>query len=52
MISTIILTNDSEDVIEDCLKSLDDFADEIIVLDDHSTDGTVANAKQFTEQIL
>ena len=33
MISTIIITYNEEEVLEDCLKSLKDFTDEIIVVD-------------------
>ncbi len=39
-ISAVIITMNEEDFIEQCLKSLDDVADEIIVVDSFSTDST------------
>ena len=45
MISAIVLTKNEEHNIADCLKSLS-FCDEIIVVDDDSTDNTVELAKK------
>lgn len=44
-LSVIILTHNSEDVLEDCMQSVS-FVDEIVVVDSGSTDGTltIANA--------
>lgn len=51
MISAIIITYNEEEVIEDCLKSLKDFADEIVVVDSFSTDKTQQLAKKYTSKI-
>ncbi len=45
-ISTVILTKNEEYQIRRCLDSLKGFADEIIIVDDHSTDRTAAIAKE------
>ncbi len=45
-ISAIIITKNNEDKIEDCLKSLQ-WADEIVVVDDYSTDATPLICEQF-----
>lgn len=52
MISTIILTNNSADVLEDCLRSLGDFSDEIILIDSRSTDKTVEIGKKYNAKIV
>ena len=41
-LSVIVLTHNEEKHIRDCLASVRDFADELLVLDDYSTDSTVA----------
>lgn len=48
MLSTIILTKNEEKNIIDCLESVD-FSDEIIVIDDHSTDRTVELIKHLQD---
>ncbi|MBU2036298.1 MAG: glycosyltransferase family 2 protein [Patescibacteria group bacterium] len=50
-ISAIILTRDNQDLIKDCLISLEDIADEIIIVDDGSEDKTLEIAKVFTAKI-
>ena len=50
-ISALVLTKNEEEMIEDCMKQLR-FADEIIVLDQNSTDKTVKVAKKYTEKIF
>ncbi len=50
MISAIVLTKNEERQIEICLKSVK-FADEIIVIDNESTDQTLAIAKKYTNKI-
>ena len=50
-ISALILSKNEEETIEDCLKQLD-FVDEIIVLDQSSTDDTVKIAKKYTNSVL
>lgn len=49
-ISVVIITKNESSRIADCLKSVD-WADEVIVLDDYSTDNTVEIAKQFTPRV-
>lgn len=49
-ISALILTRNEEAMIADCLKQLD-FADEIIVLDQSSTDKTLEITSKFTDKI-
>lgn len=51
MISTIIITYNSEDVLEEALKSLKGFTDEIIVIDSGSTDKTVSIAKKYDAKV-
>lgn len=49
-ISAVIITRDEEAEIEECLRSLS-FADEIVVVDSHSTDRTVEIARRFTGRV-
>ncbi len=50
-LSTLILAKNEEEMIEDCLSQLS-FADEIIILDQNSTDKTVAIANKFTDKVF
>ena len=50
-VSVVVITRNEEHNIEDCLKSTL-WADEIIVVDDGSTDRTVELAKKFTDKIF
>lgn len=50
-ISVIILTYNEEKNIEDCLKSVDGFADEILVVDSFSADKTLTIARNYTNLI-
>lgn len=50
-ISALILAKNENHLIEDCLKQLD-FASEIILLDQDSTDQTVKIAQKYTDKIL
>lgn len=52
MISVIILSYNEEAVIEDCLKSVHGFADEIILIDSRSTDKTVEIAKKYKAKVV
>lgn len=52
MISVIIITYNEEEVLEDALKSLKDFADEIILVDSRSTDDTVKIASKYKAKII
>lgn len=49
-ISALILTRNEQETIEDCLKQLK-FADEIIILDQESTDKTIKLAEKYTSNI-
>lgn len=51
MISVVVLTRNEEKDIEDCLKSLD-WVDEIVVVDDYSTDKTLKIAKNYQAKIF
>lgn len=50
-ISACIISFNEEKKIEDCLKSLKDVADEIIIVDSYSTDSTLEIAKRYTHRI-
>jgi glycosyltransferase involved in cell wall biosynthesis len=47
MLSAVIITLNEERNIERCLRSLQGVADEIVVVDSHSTDGTEAVCQQY-----
>jgi glycosyltransferase involved in cell wall biosynthesis len=51
MLSIVIITKNEENNISECLASIA-WADEIIVVDNNSTDNTVAICRQFTDKIL
>ena len=51
-LSVVVLMKNEEKNIEGCLESIYSWADEIIVVDDESTDKTVEIAKRFTNRIL
>lgn len=50
-ISVVLATYNEEANIADCLESVKDFADEIIIVDGTSTDRTVEIAKKYTDKI-
>ncbi len=50
-LSVVVITKNEESRLRECLQSVS-WASEIIVLDDHSTDNTVAVAKEFTDKIF
>lgn len=50
-VSVVIIAKNEERRIEDCLKSAD-WAEEIILVDDQSTDRTVEIAKRYTDKIF
>lgn len=50
-LSVAIITKNEEERLADCLKSVT-FADEVLVVDSGSTDGTVALAKSFGARVL
>ena len=49
-LSVVVITKNESERIADCLKSVE-WAKEIIVLDDFSTDNTVEIAKRFTDRV-
>ncbi len=51
-ISACIISFNEEKKIEDCLKSLLDIADEIIVVDSNSSDRTVKIAEKYTDKVI
>ncbi len=50
-LSGVVITKNEEKNIEKCLASLS-FCDEVIVVDSHSTDTTIAKAKNFTPKVF
>ncbi len=50
-ISAFVITKNEEDRIEDCLKSIYNWVDQLIVMDSGSNDNTVKIAKRYTEEI-
>lgn len=52
MLSVIIIAKNSIDKIEECLKSVGDIADEILVIDGGSTDGTVEVARKHNARVI
>ena len=52
LLSLVVITKNEEDNIEKCLGSAHGWADEILIVDDESTDQTVALAKKYADKIL
>ncbi len=52
MLSVVIRTRNEEENIERAIKSVSDIADEIIVIDDFSTDGTVEVARRLGAKVF
>jgi glycosyltransferase involved in cell wall biosynthesis len=50
-VSTIVMTYNEEKNLDACLKSLEGWVDEIIVVDSFSTDSTLEIARQYTDRI-
>jgi len=51
-LSVIVIVKDEEARIADCLSSVVDIADEIIIFDSGSTDNTIEICRQFTDKIF
>lgn len=52
LLSVVVITKNEERNIDDCLGSVHGWADEIIIVDDESTDKTVELAKKYATKIL
>ncbi|MBL7036463.1 glycosyltransferase family 2 protein [Candidatus Microgenomates bacterium] len=52
MLSVVLATRNEEENIKRCLESVSDIADEIIVVDEHSTDKTVERAKSHGAKVF
>jgi glycosyltransferase involved in cell wall biosynthesis len=50
-VSVVVITKNEEDNLKECLESVM-WANEIIVVDDESTDATLAIARQFTDKVF
>jgi len=50
-VSVVVITKNEEENIKECLESVL-WADEIIVVDDESTDATIEIARQFTDKVF
>lgn len=50
-LSVVIITKNEEDKIESCLKNLE-WIDEIVIVDDMSTDSTVEICRKYTNKII
>ena len=51
-ISACIISLNEEKKIEDCLKSLQGIADEIVVIDSNSSDNTVTIAEKYADKVI
>mgnify|MGYP001606230647 CR=1 FL=1 len=51
-LSVVILTKNEERNIKDCLESVAGWADEILIIDDMSTDNTLEIAKRYTDRAI
>jgi glycosyltransferase involved in cell wall biosynthesis len=51
-ISAVLIAHNEEDDIEAALRSLEGVADEIVVVDSHSTDRTVRIARKYTDRVF
>lgn len=50
-LSVVVMTKNEEKNIEACLQSVADWAQEIVVVDDYSTDNTLVIARKYTDKI-
>lgn len=51
-LAVVVLTKNAENKIENCLKSVHGWADEIVVVDGESTDNTLSICKKYTNQVF
>jgi glycosyltransferase involved in cell wall biosynthesis len=50
-VSVVIIARNEEDNMDDCLSSVKGWADEVVVVDDRSTDRTVEISKKYTASV-
>lgn len=51
-LSVMIITKNNEKIIERCLKSVEEFADEIVIADSFSTDRTAEICQKFDTKFI
>jgi glycosyltransferase involved in cell wall biosynthesis len=51
-VSVVVITKNEQDRIRECLESIYGWVDEIIIVDDESSDDTVKIVKEFTDKIF
>ena len=51
-LSLCMITKNEEQLLENCLNSVKDIVDEIVIVDTGSTDNTISIAKRFTDKIF
>lgn len=51
-VSVVIITKNEQANIEDCLKSIHSWPDEIIIVDDESADRTLEVARRYTDKVF
>lgn len=51
-LSVVVITKNEQNRIRECLKSVYGWANEIVVVDDESTDDTIKIAKEYTDKIF
>lgn len=51
MISVCIIVHNEEKLIKRCLESIKDIGNEIIIIDDYSTDDTISICKKYTNKV-
>jgi glycosyltransferase involved in cell wall biosynthesis len=51
LISVCMIVKNEEVFLDQCLKSVKDFVDEIVIVDTGSTDGTVEIARKYTDKV-
>jgi len=51
VISAVLIVRNEEDCLEGCLKSVSNVADEVVVVDTGSEDGTIAVARSLTDRV-
>ncbi|MDD5729645.1 MAG: glycosyltransferase family 2 protein [Candidatus Omnitrophica bacterium] len=51
-LSVVTLTKNSQEIIEDCLKSVSGWVGEIVIVDDMSSDSTLAIVKKYTDKVF